>query len=177
MSFSPDGKTLAAVLTDHQTLECRDREGNAPARGFLALHSVRFSPDGTTLASGSTNKTIKLWNVATGEKLRTLTGHHDSVFSVSFSPDGKTLASGSHDKTIKLWNVATDQGNPPSRGMNGVFMCQFQPDGKTLASGIVLTRPSNSGIRDRRELRTLRGMMWTWSLVSVLAPMVRPWRP
>jgi WD40 repeat protein len=69
--------------------------------------SVAFSPDGKTLASGSQNRTIKLWDVATGEEQATLKGHTDMVLSVAFSPDGKTLASGSMDKTIKLWDVAT----------------------------------------------------------------------
>src|SRR5436305_754191 len=63
---------------------------------------VAFSPDGKTLASASSDKTIKLWDVATGKEQATLNGHTDGVSSVAFSPDGKTLASGSSDKTIKL---------------------------------------------------------------------------
>ena len=66
-----------------------------------------ISPDGKTLASGSADKTIKLWDVATGKERATLKGHTDWVNSVAFSPDGKTLASGSGDKTVKLWEVAT----------------------------------------------------------------------
>jgi WD40 repeat protein len=65
---------------------------------------VSFSNDGKTLATGSWDSTIKLWNVETGKEIRTLSGHNGSVYTVSFSPDGKTLATGSHDKTIKLWN-------------------------------------------------------------------------
>ena len=68
---------------------------------------MAYSPDGKTLASGSGDKTIKLWDVATGKEQATLKGHTDWVTSVAFSPDGKTLASGSEDKTIKLWDVAT----------------------------------------------------------------------
>ena len=68
--------------------------------------SVVFSPDGRLLASGSWDKTIKLWRVADGSLVRTLTGHTVPVNSVSFSPDGRLLASGSWDKTIKLWRVA-----------------------------------------------------------------------
>ncbi|MFN9732987.1 MAG: NACHT and WD repeat domain-containing protein, partial [Microcystis sp.] len=73
------------------------------------VQSVNFSPDGKTLVSGSADKTIKLWNVETGQEIRTLKGHDDSVYSVNFSPDGKTLVSGSEDNTIKLWNVETGQ--------------------------------------------------------------------
>jgi uncharacterized caspase-like protein len=70
------------------------------------VYSVAFSADGKTLASGSWDNTIKLWELATGRELRTLTGHSSWVRSVAFSADGKTLASGSLDKTIKLWRVA-----------------------------------------------------------------------
>ena len=70
------------------------------------VHSVVFSPDGKTIASGSTDSTIKLWDVNTGTELRTIEGHSGEVWSVTFSPDGKTLASGSSDKTIKLWDVS-----------------------------------------------------------------------
>ena len=72
-----------------------------------AVYSVAFSPDGKTLASGSRDQTIKLWDVQTGKERATLKGHTDPVPSVAYSPDGKTLASGSEDKTIKLWHVAT----------------------------------------------------------------------
>jgi hypothetical protein len=71
------------------------------------VNSVAFSPDGRLLASGSADKTIKLWEVATGSLVRTLSGHTDSVSSVAFSPDGRLLASGSSDNTIKLWDVAS----------------------------------------------------------------------
>ena len=65
---------------------------------------MSFSPDGTKVASGSEDKTVKLWDVTSGECLQTLEGHSDRpVYSVSFSPDGTKVASGSWDKTIKIW--------------------------------------------------------------------------
>jgi predicted NACHT family NTPase len=89
----------------------------APQR-YLQRHtssvtSIAFSPDGDILASGSSDATIKLWDVASGQLQATLEGHTSAVESVAFSPDGQTLAShqafNSANTTIKLWDVVTGQ--------------------------------------------------------------------
>jgi WD40 repeat protein len=66
---------------------------------------VAFSPDGRLLASGSSRKTVWLWDPASGEHRRTLAGHAGTVNGVAFSPDGRLLASGSDDKTVRLWDL------------------------------------------------------------------------
>ena len=98
------------------------------------MYSVAFSPDGKTLAAGSGDKTVRLWDVETGKLLRTLTGHGDVVRSVAFSPDGKTLASGSIDKTLRLWDVRTGNLAATLKG-HSLKSLAFSPDGQTLASG------------------------------------------
>ena len=66
---------------------------------------MAFSPDGLLLASSSDDKTVQLWDPATGEHQRTLRGHTKAVLGVAFSPDGRLLASSSDDKTVRLWDL------------------------------------------------------------------------
>jgi WD40 repeat protein len=96
----------------------------------FVVSSVAYSPDGQTLASGSWDRTIKLWDVNTGNLLQTLEGHSSFVYSVAYSPDGQTVASGSGDTTIKLWNVKT--GNL-LQTLEGYYKVAYSPDGQTLA--------------------------------------------
>src|SRR6266540_3082890 len=99
------------------------------------VYSVAFSPDGKTLASGSGDNTIRLWDVGAGRLIRSLAGHGGAVRSVAFSPDGKMIASASEDKTIKLWQVSTGKYIRLFNGHTGsVYSVAFSPDGKTLAS-------------------------------------------
>ncbi|HSE38947.1 MAG TPA: caspase family protein, partial [Blastocatellia bacterium] len=100
------------------------------------ISAIAFAPDGKTIASGSYDNAIKLWDVGSARQLYNLTGHASEVTGVAFSPDGTMLASCSRDKTVKLWNAQTGQ---PIRTIpahaSDVFAVAFSPDGKTLASG------------------------------------------
>uniref|UniRef100_A0A6B2L345 NLE domain-containing protein n=1 Tax=Arcella intermedia TaxID=1963864 RepID=A0A6B2L345_9EUKA len=69
-----------------------------------AVLSVAFSPDGTQLATGSGDTTVRLWDILTGTPYAECKGHKNWVLFVSWSPDGKYVASGSMDKTIKIWD-------------------------------------------------------------------------
>jgi len=151
-------KTNPEVLNALQTVRFQGRGRNRLEGHREGVWSVSFSPDSKTLASGSEDNTIKLWNLETGKEIRTLKGHSNFVLSVSFSPDGKTLASGSEDNTIKLWNLETGKEIRTLNGhSNSVYSVSFSPDGKTLASGSEDNTIKLWNLETGKEIRTLNG--------------------
>jgi hypothetical protein len=108
----------------NQTLQ---REG-----GFLGA----VATGETILISGHSDGAIVLWNLATGESIKTLTGHQKAINTLVITPDGKTLISGSEDRTIKLWNLPSGELQKTLTGhRDAVSALAITPDGQTLVSG------------------------------------------
>jgi WD40 repeat protein/serine/threonine protein kinase len=131
--------------------------------------SVALSVDGKWALSGSSDKTVRLWDVETGLERKRFVGHTDRVESVAFSPNGPAL-SGSADRTVRLWDVATAE---PARVFKGhesvVTSVAFSPDGHLALSGALDRTLRLWDLDTGKELRCFRGHTW-WVYRVAFAP-------
>ncbi len=138
LSFSPDGKLLAAGdsrgiihIWDSQTgQKYRTLRGHS-----RKVWTVAFSPDGRMLASGSTDEIVRLWSLMDGKCIAALTGHSNLVNAVAFRPDGEELASCGRDKTVRIWNIRSGECIRILEEHNHwVTSLAFSTDGKQLVT-------------------------------------------
>jgi WD40 repeat protein len=121
------------------------------------VYAIALSPLEPVLASSS-GTTIKLWDVQTGQPLRTLTGHLDIVYCLAISPDGKVLISGGADKSIRLWDLHTGQRlGTIALHTDTVLSLALSPDGRTLVSGSLHDPIKLWNLETNRECASLSG--------------------
>jgi WD40 repeat protein len=146
MALSQDGQTLVTgsyrkIKVWHPLQQGRIINFDTEPHHILIGHShivrsLAVSADGKILISGSRDKTIKVWNLQTGELLRNLKGHRDGVYAIALSPNEKIIASGSADKTIKLWHLETGELLATFTGhTSAVTAVAFTASGEMLVSG------------------------------------------
>ena len=106
------------------------------ARTRKRCHSVAYSPDGHQIASGSWDKTVRVWDAVSGTELPVLRGHEGRVESVFYSPDGRRIASGSEDNTVRVWDAENSAELSVLRGHEGRIWSVFcSPDRRRIACG------------------------------------------
>lgn len=141
LEFSPDGQSMAwngaeVVVMGALRAEENGRQMQDSSASMNALH---FSPDSALLvgATGITglNGVARIWDPATGEKVREFAGHRDVLYDAAFSPDGTLLATAGYDRSIRIWNVAEGELLRVIDVHKGaVFDLAWHPSGKVLAS-------------------------------------------
>jgi len=160
VDISPKGTLVATAgldgtvaLIDTTTGSLRSLRGHDDQ-----ILSAVFSADGRQLATGSLDKTARVWDVASGRLLRVLEGHTSAVHGVSFSPDGLLLAAGGYDHSVRVWNLDTGQQRLVLRGHEGAVRgVSFSPDGTAIASGAADKTVRLWLVRDGSERAVLRG--------------------
>jgi WD40 repeat protein len=137
VAFSPDGQRIAVGGGFDFALHLFDAQTGLPT-GQLSGHTntvngVAFSRDGRTIATGSDDRTVRLWDAETLQPLgQPLIGHQNAVGPVAFSPDGKRVISGAMDNTVRVWDTIT--GRPLTGHHDPVTRVAFSPDGHRIAS-------------------------------------------
>ncbi len=135
MKYSPDGKTIAIIRDDKVWLrDATTGKHLITLKGHTEyIWDVAFSESGDTIATGSADKTARLWNAHTGESIRTLTGHTDTVYTPVFSPDGNKLMTRCNDNALRLWDINTGKNIITYQREKQSVNFTFSPDSRTLA--------------------------------------------
>jgi eukaryotic-like serine/threonine-protein kinase len=136
VAFAPHDQMLAISWEDNAMLvDVESRKRLHLLQGHQnTVQCIAFSPDGRWLATGSHDRTIRVWDVRTGETRHVISAHRDKISALAVSPDGRTIASGDHKGTVAFSHVETGQFLFDTKaGNHRVVRMLFSPDAETLA--------------------------------------------
>lgn len=137
--WSADGRRMVVAAGEHVVVLDATRglrEAMWLRAGTAEIAALAVSADGSRIAVAGKDKSVRLFDGATGAATKVLVGHTEEAVSLAFARDGRTLASASTDKTVRLWDVETGSLRTTFQGhQNGVVTAAFSPDGAKVASG------------------------------------------
>ena len=181
VAFSPDGQRLAVASKIGIWIYDTTTDLELALLTFTGyrdnVSSVSYSPDGTTLASGSRDGWIRLWNVATGQLTTHWRGHTDGVNSMSFSPDGSILVSGSSGRARSNFGMLRQAVNEAVNALRlQVGLCRFHPMEQLWLLGQGMARSCFGTLRQAVNAPRLQGILLVLgSILCRFHPMAQPW--
>jgi len=132
--YSPDGSTFAVALYDDTINVYTTSNWERTWSGHSsAITDIAYSPNGDRIVSGSWDRTVRVWDIATGNCLYIFIGHSREVYSVAYSPQGNVVASRSPDDTVRLWDVGTGYCRSTLSGCGSIYDMSFSPSGDNIA--------------------------------------------
>jgi len=156
VAVSPDGNTYAFGAEDGFRFWSLDRNDYlGPVTLLDGTRRICFSPDGKLLATGSADRTVAVWEVATGRKRHGFTADA-AVTSLAFAPGSQQLASGSASGSVQIWDLKADQKGQTLEGLKGAILSLvFTADGDLLAAsgGVLSVRAWKAGLEDRQPMK------------------------
>lgn len=143
---------LMNITAQEQAIETIIQTGH-----YASIRAVAFSPDGKLAATGSADKTIKLWEVTTGREIRSYLGSVGTVHQLAFGPEGKQLASIDAEYKLKLWEVETSREiRTIELADDEILSVIFSPDGNSLVTGTEKNHVIIWDIETGNEIRRIK---------------------
>jgi len=179
IAFRPDGKKIAFVGAEQNDkgiftymMEFNTDNGELSKIFYGEYREVyeyclSYSPDGKTIAVGSGNAMVMLWDPINESVVKLFEGHEGSVHTVAFSPDGKILVSGDWNNAIKLWNIASGRNIRTITVSSNVNKIAFSPDGKTFFAGLSDGNIKQWNTDNGNEIRTFIGHQESVNSIAV----------
>lgn len=148
---------MAVVLLASPAVRAKEHVRLMPQLGVGDINSVAYSPDGRFVLTGGDDGSPRLWDVATGQQIRSFVGHKGGVTSVAFSSDGRFVLTGGRDGTARLWDVANGRQLQIFQGhTDQVFSVAFSPDGRVVLTGSIDGTARLWNAATGQQVRTLR---------------------
>ena len=170
IAITPDGTKMVSGSKSLIVWDMKTGTILKTITGHKSVNAVVITSDGKQIVSGSTDSTIKIWDIETGKNINTLIGHHSSIRAIAITPDGKNIVSASQDTTLKVWDLQTGECLCTCiEHQKSVSVLAIHPDGDKVISGdddkrLIIWNLKNGQLL--REIKTFEGYLYAIAITN-----------
>ena len=170
IAITPDGTKMVSGSKSLIVWDMKTGTILKTLTGHKSVNAVVITSDGKQIVSGSTDSTIKIWDIETGKNINTLIGHHSSIRAIAITPDGKNIVSASHDTTLKVWDLQTGECLCTCiEHQKSVTVLAIHPDGDKVISGdddkrLIIWNLKNGQLL--RNIKTFEGYLYAIAITN-----------